>query len=397
MNNIKTSTILALASAALLTAACDPFPDAPGGAPQVLRAVSTGTSVGGNIEQTADLPDPANVVVDDATGDANFVVWFTKEMDGSSIQALPDIDPLTGLPPATDPCDIAGSPLTTSGNFPAGTTLCYASGSAQGGGLIQITPSDYMDVGVYTVSGTVRDYEGNPLDFAATFNVTHKPWLVPSDAYTIDVGWTNDSVNATGFIIERTSTADGSDPLPGATWTEVVPDAQWAVPGSTGNNAIFRNAGLEPGTDYFYRITPVGPAGATASSIQHGGTAGVPSLKATPNPILAGTTVGAADTVQIALARIRSAAYRVQFKKTAPAPADADFTDAAGAITTNLGAVLTNPIAPSASNPLIFNVDGLTNGATYEVRVVPEWTGVPGTPNGPGTPTNVATFTITNP
>lgn len=396
MNNIKTGTILALAAASMLTAACDPFPKAPGGAPAVLRAVSTGGSVGGNIEQSADLPDPAAVVVDDATGDANFFVWFTKEMDGSSIQALPDLDPVT-LQPNTDPCNLAGSPLTVSANFPAGTTLCYAAGSAQGGGILTITPGDFLDVGAYTVGGTAKDYQGIPLTFNATFNVTHKPWLVPSDAYTIDVGWTNDSVNATAFKIERTSTADGSDPLPTATWTLVTDTATWAAPGSTGNNAIFRNAGLVPETTYFYRITPL-PAGTPVSHFQTGTTLALPSLKAIANPVLAGTTVGAANTVQIALGRIRSAAYRVQLKKTAPAPADADFADATGVITLPTGgAPLTNPITPRAANPLIFNLDGLTNGATYDVRIVPEWTGVAGTPDGPGTPTATATFTIANP
>lgn len=395
MNNIKISSILALAAAALMTAACDPFPKAPGGAPQVLRAVSTGTSPGGNIEESGDFPDPAAVVVDDATGDANFVVWFTKEMDGTTIQALPDFDPLTGLPTATDPCDLAGSPLTTSANFPAGTTLCYASGSAQGGGLVQITPSDYLDVGAYTVGGTVKDYQGNPLAFSATFNVTHKPWLVPSDAYTIDVGWTNDST-ATGFTIERTET-DGSDPAPGATWDLVVSNVQWAVPTTTGNNAIFRNAGLTPGGHYFYRITPEGTAAPAASSFLGAGVAGVPSIKTVVNPTLAGggATTG---TVQIALARIRSAAYRVQYTTVLTSPAETDWVDALPANITNtsgtaLDAVPSNPLAPRAANPLIFNVTGFAAG-TYLARIVPEWTGVPGTPDGPGTPTNTSQFTI---
>jgi len=429
MNNIKTGTILVLAVAAMLTAACDPFPKAPGGAPAVLRAVSTGGSVGGNVEQSIDLPpDPTAVVVDDATGDANFFVWFTKEMDSRTIQAFPDFDPATGktpldpllpnpdfgnplfpnaLPflPVVDTCELDRSPLTVSANFPAGTSLCYLSGSAQGGGLIEVIPSDFLDVGTYTVGGDVKDYQGIPLTFNATFNVTHKPWLVPSDPYTIDVGWTNDSVNATGFIIERTTTADGSDPLPAAVWTEVVPNAQWAAPGTVGNNAIFRNAGLEPDTTYFYRITPVGPAGATASSFQSGTTAVTPNIKAVANPLIpdpanVGQLITATNTVQLAIGRIRSAAYRVQLKQTAPT-ADLDFADATAANMNLTGVVgapaLTNPVSARATNPFLFYINGLTPGATYEVRIIPEWTGVAGTPNGPGTPTNTATFTIPAP
>jgi hypothetical protein len=398
MNNIKTGTILVLAAAAMLTAGCDPFPKAPGGAPKVLRAVSTGGSVGGNIEQSVDLPaDPTAIVVDDATGDANFYVWFTKEMDGSTIQAAPDIDPATGLPPAGDPCDLAGSPLSVSANFPAGTTLCYASGSAQGGGILSLVPGDYLDVGAYTIGGTVKDYQGIPLTFNATFNVTHKPWLVPSDAYTIDVGWTNDST-ATGFTIERTADANaaGDAPAADATWTTVAQNRQWAPPTSTGNNAIFRNAGLEPGTTYFYRITPEGVAGAVASTFKAGDSLARPNIKTSVNPTLADGTV-TTNTVQIAMARIRSAAYRVQFTTVIDSPAETDWVDADPAnMLTTLGAALTNPITPRATNPFLFNVSGLAPG-TYLARIVPEWTGVVGTPDGAGTPTNSSQFTIPTP
>jgi hypothetical protein len=392
MNNTKTGTILVLAVASLLTAACDPFPKAPGGAPGVLRAVSTGTSPGGNVEQSADNPDPANVVVNDATGDANFFVWFTKEMDGTTIQALPDTDTS-----GADPCDMATSPLTNSGNFPAGSEICYASGSAQGGGILTVIPADYLDVGTYTVGGNVKDYQGNTLAFSATFNVTHKPWLVPSDAYTIDVGWTNDST-ATGFTIERTADANaaGDAPAADATWTTVAQNRQWAAPTSTGNNAIFRNAGLEPGTTYFYRITPEGVAGAVASTFKAGDSLARPNIKTSVNPTLADGTV-TTNTVQIAMARIRSAAYRVQFTTVIDSPAETDWVDADPAnMLTTLGAALTNPITPRATNPFLFNVSGLAPG-TYLARIVPEWTGVVGTPDGAGTPTNSSQFTIPTP
>jgi hypothetical protein len=372
MNYIKTSTILVLAAATLVAAGCDPYPKAPGGAPAVLRAVASG----GNIEQVeGPFANPNAIVVDDAPLDALFFVWFTKEMDGSSIQAQPD-------QASADPCNLAGSPLTTSG-FPSDTTLCYASGSAQGGGLIEITGAFFWDVGAYTVGGTVRDATGAPLQFGVTFNVTHKPVLLAPDGYNVDIAWANDPT-ATGFTIQRAEAATGP-------WTDVVTGTQWFEPGTTGNNEIFRNGALVPGSTYYYRILPEGTASPAPSNPTAVDMPGTPNLAVRANPV--GPSGPLPDTVQVSLARIRGADYRVEI-----ATVTAGVVSAYAPVTTPITTVaavplpLTNPIPAQATNPLLFNVGGLTDGISYKFRVVPVFAAVDGTPTNAS-----ATVTIDNP
>lgn len=389
MNDIKTSTLLALAAAAVVTAACDPYPKAPGGSPSVLRVVASGPTS----EQRKDGPfaDQNAIVVDDAVLNDSFYVWFNKQMDGSTIQALPDTSP--------NSCNVAGSPLATKAGVPADARICYASGSAQGGGLIQVTPSapppapalpvpeNFWNVGSYVVGGTVRDYQGNPMTFQATFNVTHFPVLIEPDSYTIDLGWANDPT-ATGFNVELLK--KDTDPVPADVWTNVGANVQWQVPvvQVTGNNSIHRVTGLQPNAIYWFRVVPIGattPAPSTPASIEM---AGPPNVLARANPVIGSGP--AADTAQISVARIRGASYRIE--QTTDVASDTPvWVTSTGPFTNPAGATVTNPTS-STANPLIINIAGLTNGASYKFRLVPAFGGVD------GTPTNASgTVTIDNP
>jgi hypothetical protein len=407
MNHIKTSTILVLAAATLVTAACDPFPKAPGGSPAVLRAIASG----GNIEQVdGPFADPTAIVVDDAPLDALFFVWFTKEMDGSTIQAFPDLDPSTGVTPL-DPllpnpafpgpgelpflsventCEVGRSPLATK-VLPADASLCYASGSAQGGGIIEISSAFFWDVGAYRVGGTVRDVTGAALQFGATFNVTHKPVLLAPDGYNVDVAWANDPT-ATGFTIQRAED-------PAGPWTNVVSGYQWREPGTpenpadptTANNEIYRNGALVPGSTYYYRILPEGTTSPAPSNPTSVDMPGAPNLAVRANPV--GPSGPRPDTVQVSLARIRGADYRVEIATVATDGTVGAYAAVATPITT-VAAVplpLANPIPAQATNPLLFNVTGLTNGTSYKLRVVPVFAGVDGTPTNAS-----ATVTVAN-
>lgn len=68
----------------------------------------------------------------------------------------------------------------------------------------------------------------------------------------IDLTWQNNATNQTGFVIDRATNSSFTNNL---------------VTQSAGANATsFVDAGLKPGTSYFYRVRAVNPAGASANS-----------------------------------------------------------------------------------------------------------------------------------
>lgn len=391
MNNNKTSSIISLAAAALLVAGCDPFPKAPGGTPEVIRAVASGPTSLNQLDGPFANPN-TDIVLDDAVLNDTFYIWFNKALDGSTVQAAPDFDPGTGL--ANDnPCDPAGSPLTNT--LPADAQLCYTSGSAAGGGIIELTPApvigdadptnaNFWPVGTYSVSGTVKDYQGAPLSFSATFNVTHNPVFVAPDPYTVDLGWAR--VPGTDdltfdYTIERLAKATA--PEAGDTWELITSTAKWVPPASGANNEIFRVTGGVPGTRYWFRIRPNGvlTADSTPGTVKLGA---APSVAARANPLSnAVPPAPLPGTVQLSTAGIRGATYRLE-QAVVPAvptdpPAPLVWETATGTITSAAGATLTNPFT-LATRPLVVNVSGLTAGTTYRFRYVPIFGGVDNTP-----------------
>ncbi|HET9553205.1 MAG TPA: hypothetical protein VFP50_09580, partial [Anaeromyxobacteraceae bacterium] len=171
-----------LAAAVAVTAACDPFPAKPSGPPTIEKAIASGAFTA---EVDAPYADLNAIVVDDAAQDSVLYIWFNKPMDGSTIQAFPDVDPKTGTTPL-DPlrpnpdyptkssvpflavqntCELARSPLEPTSALPAGSSICFTPSSPILGGLLAVTapPPAVADgvplfvAGSYEVGGTVND------------------------------------------------------------------------------------------------------------------------------------------------------------------------------------------------------------------------------------------------
>jgi hypothetical protein len=165
-----------LAVATLLVAACDPFPSAPGGSPKLVRVVASGTDlviVGAGGDETlglgpAAVADPSNVTVPGVSGDSIIFIQFNKPLDGSTIQASPDVD--SSGNPIAGSCTPAAN-LTMSATWPAGTAVCYYPASPDDGAQIYIEPAAVMATGDYTISGTIKDYEGKSITIGVTFQV----------------------------------------------------------------------------------------------------------------------------------------------------------------------------------------------------------------------------------
>jgi hypothetical protein len=383
--NFTKSKSLALIVLGLTAAACDPFPATPGGAPAVTHI---GTR-GGNVQDVASTA--TGVVFNDVAYNAAMYVWFNRQMDGASIQAEPGYDPVTGDPAAiATACAATGSPLYATSTLPADALICYAPASPIDGGYIQLfhaddstaagSPADggWWKVGSYVLKGTVKDSSGAPLAIEATFNVTLKPTLVKSDAYTIDIGWPKDDA-ATTYLIEK-QVGTGA-------WTTLHAAQAWVRPTTTISkvNGSIRDWGLVPGTKYSYRITS-DVAGATVSTIASTTLAAAPLVTAKPNPPSTVNVGGDPGSVQLAWGRIRdnaagtparsSALYRVERKLT----------------TATTWTVVTT--VPRQSASVVTYLDAAAPVGDVDYQVVPVFTDPAGGADVDGTPTETATVTV---
>jgi len=154
-----------LAAATLLVAACDPFPSAPGGDPRLVRVVASGTDL--VIVEGAAVANAAAVTVPGVSGDSVLFIQFNKPLDGRTIQASPDFD--SSGNPIAGSCTPAAN-LTVTG-WPAGTAVCYMPASPDDGAQIYIEPAAVLATGDYSISGTIKDYEGKSLTIGVTFQV----------------------------------------------------------------------------------------------------------------------------------------------------------------------------------------------------------------------------------
>jgi hypothetical protein len=412
MNTFSVKSLKLLALSALLVAGCDGMEKSASGKPVVVHAVATG----GNVEEAAasEYGHPT-ILVDNAPLDAIFYVWFNVPLDGRTVQAAPNVS-LSGA--TTDQgTNVAGSPLAHKDGIYLDGAIAYQPASADAGGLIAVSAPglgsdpdtglpivldsghNWWVVGDYRVGGTVKDQTGIPGDFDVTFRVNHKPVFIPPDPYTIDVGWANDP-NATGFTVQIQQVADLAAG-PGVTWTDYATNVAWFPPVAqfefasdlttvtgSGNNETFRIIGLDPEGQYFVRVIPEGVTTAADSPENGIQLAKAPGTKAVANPILDGTT-HAAGTVQLTWARIRSAVYTVEYAAPVTTGTPNWQPLPAGWVIKNAfnQTVLTNGFGPSSTNPYVVNVSGVPAGE-YIFRVVPSWSGVPGTPtNASGTAT----------
>ncbi len=299
MNTKHTKFLLPLAALALVSAACNPFPAKPGGDPAVVRVVTYGGS--GGASNTVETVTGGNTVSTDfAQPDEMIRVQFNKPMDGSTIQrftnyetapidpdtvgirshpadpgdpaATPPVDPIPaytddGLPyaPCTVPSnltltgfeEVPGVPgvwdmathdfVPGTGTYPVKTKVCYDPASATDGGQITVTPAVPLKYGVnYTITGTVKDYQGKALTINVSVTVDKRPIPYGVDGYTTGVYWFDSGV-ATTYDVEVSSTGTGG-------WTPLYTGL---LPGDVCAGGVCDVVDVEkvPYTDYFYRVT----------------------------------------------------------------------------------------------------------------------------------------------
>lgn len=238
--------ILVLAAATLLVAACDPFPSKPGGDPSVVRVTTYDGSVSNTVERTTGAA--GTVATDLATPFSAIFVQFNKPMDGSSIQAANTMaNGVLYFTDATDQClPAAGVSLT---GFTANTSVCDYSSSPTDGGQMAIWSQDPLVLGdTYTVTGSVKDYEGKSLPVDVTVQVDDTPFAVPSsNGYTISVFWWERAVPG-AYTLETAPDASGA---PG-TWTTL------GAATCDGIECVFTHNELEPLSGHWYRLTEAG-------------------------------------------------------------------------------------------------------------------------------------------
>jgi hypothetical protein len=255
MKNTNKWQFLVIVAAALSAAACDPFPAAPSGDPAVVRVTTYDGSVSSTVERSGGAA--GTVSTDLATPFSTIFIQFNKPMDGSSIQDPADygkgilyFDP-TATPP-TSGC-VAASGLSLGGAFSTNTletAVCNYSSSATDGGQIAIYSLNLMVLGeTYTVSGTVRDYEGKSLPINVTVQVDDTPFATPSsNGYTNIVQWWERAAPG-AYTLDTAPDVSGA---PG-TWAPVV-----GAPTCDGVECTYNHIALNPLSKHWYRLTEVG-------------------------------------------------------------------------------------------------------------------------------------------
>jgi hypothetical protein len=375
MNFMKTKS-LALLAVGMAVAACDPFPATPKVDLSVVHIGTTGANPQ-DVENTA-----TGVTFTDVGYNASLYVWFSKEMDGSSIQKVPNYDAAGAALDIADACAFPGSPLAATSILPADALVCYAPGSALDGGYIQVFHADggYWDVGSYKLAGTVRDYEGKSLAISATFDVTLMPTLVKADQYTIDIAWPNQA-GVTDYLIE----VGTGTPI---VWSTLKANQAWVEPAAAVSkvNGSIRHWGLVPGAKYSYRVTPNGVTGAVASTVTSTTLSAAPTPKAVANPVSSTNPAGDPGAVQLTWTRIRDNAAGT------PAQSSATYRVETRAAAADPWTVLTT-IAPTSSAVVAYKATGLAVG-DHSFQVVPVFTNPAGGAAVDGTPTKTATATV---
>jgi hypothetical protein len=102
MKTINSRHLLPLAAIALIAAACDPFPAAPGGDPQVVRVVSTDQTWTFHSVSVENPGTSAGTMVYDQAYPLDAIyIQFNKPMSGLTLQKYADTDTTIPVDPAT--------------------------------------------------------------------------------------------------------------------------------------------------------------------------------------------------------------------------------------------------------------------------------------------------------
>ena len=315
MKNQITKLLLPLAALTLVTVACDPFPAKPGGNPVILRVTLYDPATGhsNNIEPIA---ASGNTLIDNAQPGDAIRIHFSKPMDGSTIQKYNNyatnipIDPgsdgilttaanNTVVPPIVaftdpgisyDPCfpadnltltgfettpgvpiafvPASGNVVADTGVYPINTLVCYDPSSVEGGGQLVVYPGAPLKLGrTYTISGTVKDYEGKPVSINVVITADRRPlpFARSSDGYSASLDWLDSGAAGYQVLGSTTGLAASYTLL----W-EIDPandcDGIICSPYATALGGALYQTELTPLTDYWYQVKETtAPTGGTVT------------------------------------------------------------------------------------------------------------------------------------
>lgn len=296
-----------LAGAGLLTASCNPFPEATKGSPQIVRALVFDSAPGDGQDPVSEavLTGGTYLVSNAYQGSYGFTyagaarpgkrvglaveVEFNKPLDGATVQATPaDCTPALGsftFPTAAAgeawyACYNPGNPDVTVG----GTIIFFKSQTTPASRKNDPRIAVYEAATQYHITGTVKDQDGNAVGVDVTFNTSAEKLdplgysnnggfsLTPNAGGTITVDWVGDAGGvpdqAQSYDIERAGNVvdpfNGDTPGAFATVTTGIPAATLTYLDTPGGLA---------GTKYWYRMTVHGTNGTVVT--------GLPDIKAT--------------------------------------------------------------------------------------------------------------------
>lgn len=262
MNNKITKFLLPLAALTMVSVACDPFPEAPGGDPVIVRVITSGIDGDSNTVET--VTGGTTVSTDLAWVNDHIWVQFNKPMDGTSIQsnAQYNADGSTVVDVNGDPIPcVKAAGVTLSATFDAATQVCYEPNSPTDGGYLRVMPGAPLVFGaVYTITGSVKDYEGKSLTLNVTVTVDQRPlpFARSADGYSLGLDWFDSGV-ATSYEVFRAPDVAGA---PGTYASVAVIDPAVDCDGTW--CGLYYDTMLVPDTAYWYEIRETVGATTTA-------------------------------------------------------------------------------------------------------------------------------------
>jgi uncharacterized delta-60 repeat protein len=151
--------------------------------------------------------------------------------------------------------------VSDSANFASRRTITYAA-AAGDYMLVVASHSGYGDVGQYTINGTIA--------VPSTINTPTSLIATALSTSQIDLTWTDNAGNETGYVVDRSTTA-------GQTWTRLTTSPLAA------DSTSFSDTTALPGTTHYYRVSAVNANDVSAYSNQ----ASVTTVPAAPGTLAA--------------------------------------------------------------------------------------------------------------
>lgn len=391
-----------LVAATLLASACDPFPAKPEGDPAVVRMTvyTPGATRSTSVAPAANGAVSTNM----ATPTDNAWIQFNKPLDGTSIEVdtsgacvpLSTYAFSANWDPATPDTAYWAAP-----NTPVATKFCYYPSSATDGAQIMVVPGAPLLFGEnYTVTGTVKDYQGKSVALSATVSVDGGPQPLGVDGYTARIFWYQARTPGTYTLEYSTNGVNGWTALPMNVGTD---GSSSTTRGNANpycdlfdynnnyygdNTCRYYHMGLQPESTTYYRLSETAPTRPTTVASVTLGKGRTPSLYQVVD------ANGNAIPGQI---KVRWTKVKGQPSYTQDYNLERTTTDPAGTTTPVWTSIAVSPTVPVNPNPNCSSTSstcgvldtGLTSGTTYWYRVTPVYT-----PAIPGlAPGDAASFT----